>query len=134
MDWKPPFAAGLLTFVLALLAFYPLLVVHFVEHHAETWDQAILHATFGHHAPQALIFAIPFLLIGFVFQRRVLAAEAGRAVLLPTIVGATLGALVVSAGPPPVLAVGFLSAFLGFAGALVLSPARAPRRTTPHAQ
>lgn len=123
-------AAGL-AYILGLMAFYPALAIHFVRHDGEAANQAVLHAFIGHHSPLALSLGLLFFAVGFVGHRRILAAQAGRAVLLPTLVGALLGALVVSAGPAEALLVAFLATFLGFAGSLFVAPGPARLVATP---
>lgn len=122
MTWKARLGSGALAYTLGLVAFYPLLVLHFLRHHAAAGGPAILSGVWGHHSLDASLFAVAFFTIGAAGPRRILSARAGRAVLLPTLLGATLGLLVVAAGPEQALAVAYVSAALGFCGALFLSP------------
>lgn len=122
MTWKPRLVSAGLAYVLALVGFYPFLVVHFLRHHGEAWATAILGASIGEHTLQALLFAVPFLAVGLLGHRRVLGLQAGRAIVMPTLLAMGLSSLVVAFGPPESLAVGFLATLIGFGGGLLLFP------------
>lgn len=131
MNWRPPLSAGALTYLLALVSYYPMLLLHYLRHHEANWDEAILQASIGEHSLQALLFSLAFVPVGALGHRRILGDHAGRTVLFPTAIGVLLGCLVLSWGPPEVLAVGFLMTLLGFAGTLFLSRLEAAPSPSP---